>query len=563
MNAKIVKSKKLVSCLALSIFILFSFMVTTDFVYAQASGRITGKVVEAGTKAALPGANVIIVGTNMGAATDRQGYFIISKVPPGMYELSVSFIGYEKSSQMQVKVVANEVTTVDFELKYSAIEVSEVEVSAARLSYAQSTALHTQREAANIKNVVASDLIGTFPDINASETLARVPAIAITRDHGEGRFAIVRGIRPEYNSTEINGERIPSAEKEVRTVALDVVPADMIQTVEVTKALTADKDGDAIGGNINLIMKDAPDRRMLNVTLGYGLNGRQGIPDRKNNRRDINQLNIITGDSFVDGKFGYLVSGSYYNTFLKTANREYRFSFGNEGSKALSDGTARWETRDYEVNRIRAGVNGSLLYKPALGHKFYFRALYNRFSDQEFRHRIQRRYDKKRITRALKDRLEIQTIENYTIGAEHTLANGINIDYHYAYTRSHEDRPDEHNTDFTLKFDDFASTSNLAGVEGMEFGGLIAPKDPLGFSFDQDEIQNLNLKDRDHVAVLNALLPFTGESVYGNVKFGFKGRFKDRISDHSGLIMEAGDEDFYLPGGLQTSEFPPKATDCR
>ncbi|MFQ5752981.1 MAG: carboxypeptidase-like regulatory domain-containing protein, partial [bacterium] len=92
MNAKIVKSKKLVSCLALSIFILFSFMVTTDFVYAQASGRITGKVVEAGTKAALPGANVIIVGTNMGAATDRQGYFIISKVPPGMYELSVSFI---------------------------------------------------------------------------------------------------------------------------------------------------------------------------------------------------------------------------------------------------------------------------------------------------------------------------------------------------------------------------------------------------------------------------------------------------------------------------------------
>ncbi|MFQ5676307.1 MAG: TonB-dependent receptor domain-containing protein, partial [bacterium] len=146
---------------------------------------------------------------------------------------------------------------------------------------------------------------------------------------------------------------------------------------------------------------------------------------------------------------------------------------------------------------------------------------------------------------------------------EHTLANGINIDYHYAYTRNHEDRPDEHNTDFTLKFDDFASTSNLAGVEGMEFGGLIAPKDPLGFSFDQDEIQNLNLKDRDHVAVLNALLPFTGESVYGNVKFGFKGRFKDRISDHSGLIMEAGDEDFYLPGGVNTTEFPPKATDFR
>ena len=546
----------------LTLLVLGCFLVTATSLQAQA-GRIAGKVVEAGTKAALPGANVSIVGTNLGAAADRQGYFIISRVPAGTYEVSVSYIGYETGSSSQVQVVSNEVTSVDFELQYTAIEVSEVTVTAARLSHQQATALHAQREAVSIKSIVASDLIGTFPDINASETLARVPAIAITRDHGEGRFAIVRGIRPEYNSTTINGERVPSAEKEVRTVALDVVPADLIETIEVSKALTADMDGDAIGGNINLIMKDAPDRRILNVLTAYGLNGREGVPDRKNDRRNVTRLNVLTGDSFEDGKFGYIISGSYYDTFLKTDNEEYRFKFKDAGDEALSDGTSRWDTRDYELNRTRFGFNGSLLFKPSLGHKFYFRGFFSRFSDQEFRHRIQRRYDKGRISRDLKDRLEQQTIQNYTIGGDHIFAHGAQLDYHYAYTRNREDRPDEYNLTYRLKFDDFEKTRTVAEVANTEFGGFMGPQDPLGYSFNETEIQTLDIRDRDHVVAANLLLPFNKDKVHGNVKFGAKARFKVRTSELFGLIIEPGENDFYLEGGINTTEFPPQATDFR
>ncbi len=455
MQVRVFKAGSFSLCLA-SLAVMLSGVVSTPQSLHAQTGRIVGKVVEAGTKASLPGANVLIAGSTRGAAADRQGYYIISNVPPGTYELSVRYIGYETASKSQVQVSADQATEANFELHSSAVELSEVVSTAGRLAQSQAAALHTQREAANIKSVVSSDLIGTFPDINASETLARIPAISITRDHGEGRFAIVRGIRPEYNSTTINGERVPSAEAEVRHVALDVVPADLIETIEVSKALTADMDGDAIGGSIDLIMKDAPDRRILNVTAGYGLNSRQGVPDRKNDRRDINRLSMITGDSFNDGKFGYVIAGSYYNTFIKTDNEEYRFRFSDPGTRALADGTARWDTRDYEITRTRFGFNGSLLYKPALGHKFYVRGFFSSFSDQEFRHRIQRRYDSGRISRDLKDRLQVQTIQNYRIGGEHTFTGGLGLDYHYAYTRNHDDRPDEYNLEYRLRFNDLS-----------------------------------------------------------------------------------------------------------
>ena len=78
----------------------------------------------------------------------------------------------------------------------------------------------------------------------------------------------MRGTSPELSSVTINGNRIPSAEGDVRNVQLDLIPADMIQTIEVNKVVTADMDGDAIGGSINLVTKNSPYKRTLSATAG-------------------------------------------------------------------------------------------------------------------------------------------------------------------------------------------------------------------------------------------------------------------------------------------------------
>lgn len=82
-------------------------------------------------------------------------------------------------------------------------------------------------------------------------------------EQGEARFGQVRGTSPDLSSVTVNGNRMPSAEGDVRQVQLDLIPSDMIQTIEVNKVVTSDMDGDAIGGSVNLVTKNSPYKRVF------------------------------------------------------------------------------------------------------------------------------------------------------------------------------------------------------------------------------------------------------------------------------------------------------------
>ena len=99
----------------------------------------------------------------------------------------------------------------------------EIEVRGAPLLVGQAKALNRQKNAINISNIVAADQIGRFPDKNASEATQRIPAVSLLRDQGEGRYVLVRGTEPRLNATTVNGERIPSSEAGIRTIALDTI----------------------------------------------------------------------------------------------------------------------------------------------------------------------------------------------------------------------------------------------------------------------------------------------------------------------------------------------------
>src|SRR5690606_24938259 len=112
--------------------------------------------------------------------------------------------------------------------------------------------------------------IGRFPDANIGDALKRIPGISVQVDQGEARFGAIRGTEPRLNSVTINGERVPSAEAEVRQVQLDLIPADMVAAVEVNKVLTPDMDADAIGASVNIVTRSAPATRRASFTLGGG-----------------------------------------------------------------------------------------------------------------------------------------------------------------------------------------------------------------------------------------------------------------------------------------------------
>ena len=232
-----------------SIIVLFFLM---QFTFAA---DISGRVTDAGSGDFLPGANVIVEGTNFGASSDRSGSYQISGLVDGDYTLTVSYIGYSDYSA-QVTVAGENVTN-DIQLSVSYINMEAVNVSG--LAQGQVKALNQQRSAGNIKNIVSSDMIEQFPDQNVADAIQRLPGVALETDHGEGRYVQIRGAEAQLNTTTLNGIRIPSPEDTERKVSLDVIPSFLLGGIELAKAITPDMDADAIGGAVNLITKNAFD----------------------------------------------------------------------------------------------------------------------------------------------------------------------------------------------------------------------------------------------------------------------------------------------------------------
>ena len=109
--------------------ILVCVLITTNL-FAQNTGKIVGTVIDKETRAPLPGANVLIEGTMLGAATDLDGKFLILRVPPGRYTLVVNFIGYQRTILQNVQVLTDLTTTANFELTTEILVGKEVTIIA-------------------------------------------------------------------------------------------------------------------------------------------------------------------------------------------------------------------------------------------------------------------------------------------------------------------------------------------------------------------------------------------------------------------------------------------------
>src|SRR5262245_12666441 len=187
----------------------------------------------------------------------------------------------------------------------------------------------------------------------------------------------------------INGEPIPAPDPLQRQVALDVVPSALLQSIEVSKALTPDMDGDAIGGSVNLVMKQAPEKFRLFGSVGGGYNELLDSFGQNN-------YSLTSGRRFAGGKTGVIasLSGSETNRGNNDTEIVYTPTLG------LNELNPRW----YQVHRKRVGFTGAVDMKQSPDALFTVRGVFNRFiDDHENRQRVRFAVGNRRIDRELRD----------------------------------------------------------------------------------------------------------------------------------------------------------------
>lgn len=489
-------------------------------------GAVTGRVVSTDNQT-LPGASIYITSIHTGAVSNDNGFYSLSNLKPGSYNVRVSYIGY-KPVEMKIEVPDGKTVSYNFVLTPSGYELGEAVVVSAMNG--QSRAINLQKNKMGIVNVVSADQVGKFPDSNIGDALKRISGINVQYDQGEARFAQVRGTSADLTSVTVNGNRLPSAEGDTRNVQLDLIPSDMVQTIEVNKVVTADMDGDAIGGAVNLVTKSTPYHRVFNATLGTGYSSVSGKP--------MGNAGLTWGNRYADGRFGIMLAGSYQYNPGGSDNTEFEYVAGEDGKPVLKEA----QVRQYYVTRERQSYSLALDYVFNPSHKISFKGIYNRRNDWENRYRLsyKKLNDSKKKqsvvfqTKAGSDdeknaRLERQQTMDFTLDGEHLFFGTLSMDWAASYSRATEGRPNERYVGFAYKgYDDYGAS--FKDVDGRQPYSTIALPDVSDKGWELDELNNSNqdITENEYKGRINFSLPLV-KGLYGNtLKFGAKFVQKDK-----------------------------------
>ena len=503
-------------------------------------GTIKGRILDTSNQT-LPGATIYIDSLHTGVVSDINGFYTLTNIAPGTYKVKVSYVGY---SPVEMTITVPEGKTVESDVMLNdGVKLREVVVGGA--FNGQRRALSSQKNAMGIVNVVSADQVGKFPDSNIGDALKRISGINVQYDQGEARFGQVRGTSADLSSVTINGNRIPSAEGDTRNVQLDLIPADMVQTIEVNKVVTADMDADAIGGSINLVTKNTPNKRMFNATAGSGYNA-------VSKKAQLN-LGLTYGDRFFNDKLGLMFSGSYQNAPGGSDNAEFEYDV-DDGSVVMKEA----QVRQYYVTRERQSYSLALDYEFNPDHKISFKGIYNRRNDWENRYRVvykdldESDPSEQSIELQTKGgaddtrnaRLERQQTMDFTLDGEHNLGGRLLMDWAASFSRASEDRPNERY--FGLKMDNNTGENLINTFHGI--GGrapystiAIPGLDNEGWELDELTNSNQSIYENEWKFRLNFELPLI-KGLYGNtLRFG--GKYTNKEKDRETTMYKYDGED--------------------
>jgi len=418
-----------------------------------------------------------------------------------------------------------------------AVDLDRIEVRAQLES--QIRAVDLKRSSDAIEDAVSSDALGQYPDKNVAESLQRLPGISVTRDQGEGRFVVIRGLDANLNSVSVDGIAVGTPEDSSRAAPLDVIPSDSTERLRVVKSPTPDMPGDAIGGAVLVESASAFDRD------GRSLRGKIEASHQQLSGETSPKASFNYSEVFAD-TFGIALGVNYQNRRFESDNTEVEYDNldGDIDPQDVKPGDVtaiNLQSRKYEIERKRIGANLNMDWRPNEYSKYYLRTLYSQFDDAETRQRVIYNFDDADMVAtgtdqyrlddlpadAIQKRMRYRTKKENTfaasLGGENKLTNAV-VDYKIGYTRTEERVNDEMEARFELDADDMSGTLDQRSRLPTYTLSSNDWMDNANYAFDRFVISPKQVNDEERSAQIN--VRFDGDN--SSIKFGLLGRWRDR-----------------------------------
>lgn len=432
----------------------------------------------------LIGAAVYTADRQHSSVTGLDGSYVLKGLPVGTHQIEVSFLGFEVHKfSIEVKT-EEEVLGQNIKMKSSSVVMETFEIVGKSANGSALSARLDEKNAVKALNVVSAKSIELSPDLTVANVVQRVSGISIERSgNGDGQYAIVRGMDKRYNYTLVNGIKIPSPDTRHRYVPLDIFPADLMDKLEVSKTLTPKMEGDAIGGVVNMVMKDAPDRLKVNTNLALGYSQlfidrdfnefdasvvQKDSPLEKNGKdysatiddfskgnmvyKDIKPMPNVTfgasvGDRFLKSKLGVIGAVSYRRDY-RGLNSVY---FENETDRVTNRPLLNaLQERKYSSLNQRLGGHLKLDYRLSNLHSIKLYNAYVLLEEQQSRYIFKRDLDRADPNKGTevysydyRSRKRTQQIYNSTLQGEHVLTDWLDADWSLVYSKASAYTPDK------------------------------------------------------------------------------------------------------------------------
>jgi len=481
-------------------------------------GNIQGKVVDRETGEPLIGANVFVKDSPFATVTDIIGKFLLLGLPQGTTELTVSYLGYETYTET-VTVPSGKPLELKIRLTPVSFSVGEVIVTAQAKGQAQ--AINKQLNARGIVNVVSAEKIQELPDVNAAEAVGRLPGVTVQRDAGEGQKIVVRGLAPKYNAVAINGIPVPSTDESNRSVDLNMISPELLGSIELSKALTANQDADAIGGRVDLKLKEAPEEFHLRASAEGGYNS---ISD---------DIGIFKGtfeisNRFLSNRLGVIVSGNYFHA--DRSGEEFRAEYvvtGNQNNGLRPPETHRVEMVNIQEDRERYGGGVILDFELTPTTTIKSSNFYSRLNRDILRNRTQFGTDNVNAQFRITDEERQLDLLSNMLSGNHQIGTW-KIDWFGARSETRNELPYSGQLRFQHElFRGTVDPDNLfAGPDVYAGLAYVSPRDAFMYNASFD---NKNSKEVEWNAGVDITVPvINSDNFLATLQFGGKYRGKER-----------------------------------
>jgi len=461
--------------------------------------QLHGSVADQQTGEPLVGAVVRAVPQGVYDVVGLDGNFRIKGLKKGTHTIKVSYVGYQSFEET---IEISQHTNRKIQLKPHANQtLEEVVVSANSDKSSELAARSAERNALQLMNIVSGKAIEISPDLTVANLVQRVSGISIERNsNGDGQYAIMRGMDKRYNYTLVNGIKIPSPDNKYRYVPLDIFPSELLGRLEVSKSLTPDKEGDAVGGVINMVMKEAPTQLELKANLAtgyselfmnrsfdsmnkslihtqspyeaYGKTYSATIQDFAKGFLDIKSAspmpNIVAGLSvgnrYMHNRLGVILAGSFQNTFRGSNSDFYNSTVYDTETTSRITSLAQ---RNYSEQQQRLGLHAKLDFVLNSRTKLQW---YNAFMNlQNWQVRQTKTTDfssggydpvagNAGLGFSTRLRYTRQSIFNSTLQAKHQLATNLSVNWSAVYSLATNAVPENTSVNFLGKREKFVET---------------------------------------------------------------------------------------------------------